>query len=99
MLPAPSQPPPRAEVLGLEGDTAGVHDPAIWREGAAWYAYSTGRCGSGHVRILSSDGLRHWRSRGCVFGFVPAWALKEVPRGRTIWAPDVSFVNGQFRLY
>jgi arabinan endo-1,5-alpha-L-arabinosidase len=43
--------------------------------------------------------LLHWRFCGHVFDEVPEWARREVPGAQEIWAPDISHVRGQYRLY
>jgi hypothetical protein len=41
----------------------------------------------------------NWTRRGSVFPAIPKWALDTIPGTRGIWAPDVSYFNGQYRLY
>ncbi|WP_338468553.1 arabinan endo-1,5-alpha-L-arabinosidase [Novosphingobium sp. ZN18A2] len=89
---AASQPTLNAQ---LSGDLA-VHDPAIIREGETYYIFNT----LGHyIGIKSSKDLVHWTDIGAVFAQIPAWARQAVPGTKGIWAPDISFVNGQYRLY
>ena len=52
------------EVLRLEGDIEGVHDPVIIKDGATYYVFSTGgRPNEGVIPIRTSqdhpDHLRH----------------------------------------
>ncbi len=73
-----------------------VHDPVLIREGATWYVFSTvGK----YVGIKTSPDLRRWTDAGAVFSDIPAWAKQAVPGTEGIWAPDISYVNGQYRLY
>ena len=85
----------------LAGDLTPVHDPVIAREGDRYYLFSTG-LGQGRGRLLasrSSPDLAQWAEAEPVFQQVPAWAQKAVPGVKNLWAPDISFVNGRWRLY
>src|SRR5262245_21361077 len=60
------------EVLVLEGDVAGAHDPAAIREGDTCYVFTTGgRPGRGILPIRSSKDLRRWTLAGQVFARLP----------------------------
>jgi arabinan endo-1,5-alpha-L-arabinosidase len=92
--------PPTPQVLRLEGDLEGVHDPVIMRERDTYYVFSTGgRPGQGVVPIRTSKDLRRWTLSGYVFDKLPAWAAEEIPKARGAWAPDISFYNGKYHLY
>jgi arabinan endo-1,5-alpha-L-arabinosidase len=98
---APSAASPAAQhVLPVEGDVAGVHDPAAIREKDTYYLFSTGgRPGEGVIPIRTSRDLRTWKRAGFVFDTLPEWARREVPRARNAWAPDIAFHGGRFLLY
>jgi arabinan endo-1,5-alpha-L-arabinosidase len=51
------------------------------------------------IHWRSSTDLLKWTRNGAVFSAMPAWASEAVPGTRGIWAPDISYVNGEFRLY
>lgn len=88
------------ELLTLDGDIQGVHDPAIIREKDTYYVFCTGRRpGGGTIPIRTSKDLHHWTLAGAVFDKLPDWCAKEVPAARDAWAPDISFYNGRFHLY
>ena len=87
------------EVLHLEGDISPIHDPTIISQGDTYYVFATNRFAQKLVPIFCSQDLRHWKFCGHVFDEVPQWALKEIPGARGIWAPDISYVNGRYRLY
>jgi len=88
------------QALKLEGDSAGAHDPSIIREGSTYYVFTTGKApGGGQLAIRCSNDLMHWRFCGQVFDTVPAWIKQRSPGTRDLWAPDISFANGQYRLY
>jgi arabinan endo-1,5-alpha-L-arabinosidase len=79
----------------LEGDIRQVHDPSIIKDGDTFYLLST-RAG---IAIRCSKDLVHWRLCGDVFAHLPEWAVKDVPGLRGLWAPDISYFNGQYHLY
>jgi arabinan endo-1,5-alpha-L-arabinosidase len=101
--PAPqeSRPSGAPEVLQLMGDTQGVHDPVIMKQGDTYYVFSTGggRGGQGVIPIRTSKDLHSWTLTGYVLDKLPDWATTEIPRGRGAWAPDISFYNGKYHLY
>lgn len=85
----------------LAGDVSPVHDPVIIREGDTYHLFSTG-IGEGGQGIIServSSDLVTWRLGAPPFQRLPAWAATAVPGATNIWAPDISFVNGRYRLY
>ncbi|HEX5890432.1 MAG TPA: arabinan endo-1,5-alpha-L-arabinosidase [Pyrinomonadaceae bacterium] len=89
------QQPASPAVVQIEGDIRQVHDPSIIKDGDTFYVFST-RAG---IAIRCSKDLVHWRLCGDVFAHLPEWAVKDVPRVRGLWAPDVSYFNGKYHLY
>jgi arabinan endo-1,5-alpha-L-arabinosidase len=88
------------QAFNLEGDIAGAHDPSMIREGNTYYVFTTGRApGGGQLGIRCSTDLTHWSNCGQVFSAVPAWIKERSPGTRDLWAPDISFEHGQYRLY
>jgi len=88
------------EVLKLDGDIEGVHDPVIIKDKDTYYVFCTGgRPGGGVIPIRASKDLLHWTNAGTVFEKQPEWATKEIPKGRGAWAPDISYFNGKYHLY
>ena len=84
----------------LTGDLTPTHDPVIIREGDTYYVFSTGSDESGRmIRVKTSKDLVHWTAAGAALDRLPDWATKAVPGTRDMWAPDISFVNGRYRLY
>ena len=102
-LPAPSPAPatmplaPRALLPAAPAINAvtNVTDPRIIAEAGTCYVFSTGP----GIPIRASRDLIHWQSIGRVFPTTPSWALAKVPGATSIWAPDISFYNGQYHLY
>src|SRR4051812_23339790 len=86
-------------VLTLEGDVEGTHDPSAMRQGSTYYVFATGLAHPGHIPIRCSSDLRHWKFCGHVFDEIPAWATQEIPGVKALWAPDISFAHGEYRLY
>ncbi len=84
----------------LEGDIAGAHDPSIAREGKTYYVFTTGKASDGgQLGIRCSEDLTHWRHCGHVFDAVPQWIKERSPGTKDLWAPDISYASGRYRLY
>jgi arabinan endo-1,5-alpha-L-arabinosidase len=89
---------PRAYVP--EGDAQGAHDPSMIRAGSTWYVFTTGKApGGGQFAIRCSPDLTHWHFCGHVFDTVPQWIKDRSPKTQDLWAPDISFEHGRYRLY
>ena len=79
----------------LSGDLI-THDPVIIREDDSYYVFTTvGR----YIGIKTSPDLERWTNAGSVFEEIPSWAKEAVPGTEGIWAPDIAFVDGEYRLY
>lgn len=81
-----------------------VADPSVIRgKDGFWYAYGTSdplREGEGaahRVPIARSSDLVHWTHVGDAFtdATLPSWATPDAG----IWAPDIRYVDGEYRLY
>ena len=86
----------------LSGDQGGTHDPSIIKEGDTWYVFASGKDPmGGHVPIRCSTDLLTWKHCGSVFQQLPDWLTNDplVPHAQGIWAPDISYFEGQFHLY
>ena len=91
---------PPQEMLTLEGDIGGVHDPVVIKERGTYYVFVTGgRSGQGILPIKTSTDLRRWQNAGYVLPALPEWATREIPLARNAWAPDISLLNGKYHLY
>ncbi|SFP57160.1 arabinan endo-1,5-alpha-L-arabinosidase [Sphingomonas rubra] len=82
----------------LEGAISPVHDPVIIREGATFHVFSTG-LGGRMLDARTSPDLVRWQEERSPFARLPDWAAKAIPGAKNMWAPDISFVNGRYRLY
>jgi arabinan endo-1,5-alpha-L-arabinosidase len=84
----------------LSGDVAGTHDPSIIKEGSTWYVFATGKApDGGQFAVRCSQNLEHWTLCGHVFDAIPDWIRQRSPGTRDLWAPDISYVNHEYRLY
>jgi len=84
------------------GDASPVHDPVLIREGGTYHLFSTGIGGDGGQGLISartSTDLATWRRSPAPFARMPEWAARAIPGARNLWAPDISYVNGRYRLY
>ncbi len=73
-----------------------VHDPVMINEGSTFYLFCTGF----GIAVWSSKDLQNWKKEEPVFGRAPQWAVDTIPNFKGhIWAPDISFHNGQYYLY
>ena len=80
--------------------------PAVFKVGSCYWGYSGGfEGGPGHGSVTirkscNTGGVSGWTYVGTVWNSPPAWittALGSTPPN--IWAPDINYVNGQYRLY
>lgn len=84
----------------VSGDIWGTHDPSIIKQGTTWYVFATGRApDGGQLPIRCSTDLDHWHFCGHVFEAIPDWIRQASPGTRDLWAPDISFYRGEYRLY
>ena len=73
-----------------------VHDPVIIRQDSAYYIFCTGQ----GITAFSSQDMKHWKQLKPVFDKAPQWAVDAIPSFKGhIWAPDISYHNGQYYLY
>src|SRR5271165_2072646 len=88
------------EAFTLSGDFQGTHDPSIMKEGNTWYVFATGKAHEvGQFQIRCSTDLHAWKLCGHVFDKIPDWILQDSPGTEDLWAPDISYENGEYRLY
>lgn len=82
--------------LTCAGQDIRVHDPVMIRAGDTYYLFCTGM----GISVFSSKDRKNWKKEPPVFEFAPGWAVETVPgfKGH-IWAPDISFHNGEYYLY
>jgi len=85
----------------LNGDIRPVHDPVIIKEGDTFHVFSTGLGpgSQGLIAARSSRDLVTWQKGTPPFERLPDWAAKAIPGATNMWAPDITLVNGRYRLY
>ncbi len=90
-----------AEVITVSGDSEYVHDPSIIKDGNTWYLFGTanGPNRDGELPIRCSKDLHEWKRCGNVFAQIPEWIKKSSPQTKELWAPDISFFDGEYHLY
>lgn len=87
-------------VYNVTGAVAYTHDPSIIREGKTWYVFATGELPrGGQLPIRCSTNLIQWKFCGHVFPEMPAWISRRSPGTKSLWAPDISYEDGEYRLY
>jgi arabinan endo-1,5-alpha-L-arabinosidase len=76
--------------------STGVHDPSVVKTRNGTYIVAA--TGNNLVLKTSSD-RTDWRNAGAVWPNGAPWTLPFTGGSRTLWAPDISFHNGQYYLY
>jgi arabinan endo-1,5-alpha-L-arabinosidase len=73
-----------------------VHDPVMIKQDDTYFLFYTGF----GISVSSSTDMKTWTKQKPVFDVPPTWAVNAVPgfKGH-IWAPDISFHNGEYYLY
>lgn len=91
----------KPSALKLDGDVQYTHDPSIIKDGNTWYVFGTnsGPERKGELPIRCSRDLHQWKRCGYVFPSIPEWIQKQSPQTTELWAPDISYFNGEFHLY
>lgn len=97
-LRAAAKPQPHAYLL--RGAFWATRDPSIVKQGGTWYVFATGKAPTGgQLAMRCSNNLVDWRLCGQVFNKIPAWIKRASPRTQELWAPDISYYKGVYRLY
>jgi arabinan endo-1,5-alpha-L-arabinosidase len=92
---SPSPPPGYPNPLPVTG-SVGVHDPSVLRAANGTYLlYSTGN----DLAIKTSANRTAWSNAGVVWPGGAPWTTTYTNGSRNLWAPDISFHNGQYYLY
>jgi arabinan endo-1,5-alpha-L-arabinosidase len=95
-------PPARLGQNPLRGDISPVHDPSMIRQGDTYY-YITGDFPllppGNYLPLRCSADRTDWRPCGHIFDQLPDWVRAAVPRAIGLWAPDISYFHGSYRVY
>ena len=76
----------------------GIHDPStVIKCDGNYYVFGTGR----GISVLTSSNGFDWQRGGRVFDRIPDSVKSFVPKndGQSVWAPDITRLNGQYYLY
>jgi arabinan endo-1,5-alpha-L-arabinosidase len=63
------------------------------------FGTANGPVRDGELPIRCSRDLHAWKRCGNVFDKIPDWIKKESPETKELWAPDISYFNGEYHLY
>jgi len=81
---------------GVVTGSTGVHDPSVVKAPNGTYILTaTGN----NLAIKTSTDRIAWRDAGVVWPKGAPWTTTYTAGSATLWAPDISFHNGQFYLY
>jgi arabinan endo-1,5-alpha-L-arabinosidase len=81
---------------GTVTGSTGVHDPSMVKTPAGGYILvHTGA----NITIKTSTDRTAWRDAGSMFPGGASWTLPYTGGGNQLWAPDISYHNGQYYVY
>ncbi len=87
----------------LHGNMVPVHDPSLVRaEDGSYRVYGTDipfLRSSHFIEQRCSRDLLQWQGCGYVFETLPGWVRAGFPEVQNLWAPDISFFNGEYHMY
>lgn len=82
--------------LNASAQNIRVHDPVMIKQNDTYFLFCTGK----GISVFSSLDMKNWEKEDPVFDAPPAWTVEAIPTFKGhIWAPDISFHNGQYYLY
>ncbi|GII80109.1 hypothetical protein Sru01_50910 [Sphaerisporangium rufum] len=92
----PTTPPPSYPNPGVVNGDVLAHDPEVTKrpDGGYLLAYT----GDG-IRLKTSTDRTTWRDAGAAFSGAVTWAHSYTGGGNTLWAPDITYVNGKYYMY
>lgn len=83
-----------------EGTVEPVRDPSVIHVNGTWYIFITDNgAWSGSLPILCSQDTTSWKQCGSVFPQMPSWIRAKLPGISNLWAPDISYFNGEYHVY
>ncbi|MEU8236559.1 arabinan endo-1,5-alpha-L-arabinosidase [Actinoplanes sp. NPDC048967] len=92
----PTVPPAAYPGPGLVTGDIGAHDPTMVKTPAGTYIVAhTGD----NIALKTSSDRTAFRNAGTVFPGGAPWTTPYTAGSRNLWAPDISFHNGQYWLY
>ncbi|WP_294960240.1 family 43 glycosylhydrolase [uncultured Fibrobacter sp.] len=71
------------------------HDPSMVRFEDGYALMST----NNNLQLWTSEDAYTWRDHKSTVSEIPQWAFTYAPGTEGIWAPDLYYMNGEFRVY
>lgn len=71
------------------------HDPSVIRTEDGYALMST----NNHLQLWTSENAYDWENRGRTLKDVPSWLTQYAPGMEDVWAPDIFYANGEYRVY
>ena len=71
------------------------HDPSMIRFEDGYALMST----NNNLQLWTSEDAYSWRDHKSTVSGVPQWAYTYSPNTEGIWAPDIFYMNGEYRVY
>jgi arabinan endo-1,5-alpha-L-arabinosidase len=93
---SPGTPPSSYPNPGRVTGSTGAHDPAVVKAPNGTYIVVTT---GDNLPIKTSTDRTAWQNAGVVWPNGASWTSPYTNGGRSLWAPDISYRNGQFYLY
>ena len=71
------------------------HDPSMTRFEDGYALMST----NNNLQLWTSEDAYSWTNHKSTVSGVPQWAYQYAPKTEGIWAPDIFYMNGEYRVY
>jgi arabinan endo-1,5-alpha-L-arabinosidase len=71
------------------------HDPSMVRFEDGYALMST----NNNLQLWTSEDAYTWRDHKSTVSKIPQWAYTYAPTTEGIWAPDIYYMNGEYRVY
>ena len=71
------------------------HDPSMVRFEDGYALMST----NNNLQLWTSEDAYMWKDHRSTVSGVPQWAYTYAPKTEGIWAPDIFYMNGEYRVY
>ena len=71
------------------------HDPSMTRFEDGYALMST----NNNLQLWTSEDAYSWTNHKSTVSGVPQWAYTYAPKTEGIWAPDIFYMNGEYRVY
>ena len=71
------------------------HDPSMTRFEDGYALMST----NNNLQLWTSEDAYTWKDHKSTVSAIPQWAYTYAPKTEGIWAPDIFYMNGEYRVY